>query len=116
MAELTRNTARWTVVDSKDNATATATKAAASGIVHCITGASFSVNAQPTQVLTVQVKSGSTVIDEYRLPAEIQGPLVVNYNYPIECESGQAATIVVNAAGNGVVTAVSLRGFSIMGK
>lgn len=116
MAELTRNTARWTAVDTKDNATATATKVGVTGIVHCLTGISASVNGLPATALTVQVRSGNTVIDEYRLPAEIQGPLVVNYNFPIECGSGETVSVSVNAAGNNVVTAVTLRGFSIMGK
>lgn len=116
MAELTRNTARWAATDSQENGIATATKAAAAGIVHCITGFSFSANAAPATVLTVQVKDGTTVLDQYRLPAEVMAPLVVNYNYPIECTSGNAASVTVGAAGGGVVTAVSLRGFSIMGK
>lgn len=116
MAELTRNTARWTAVDSQENAIATATKAGTAGIVHCLTGFSFSANSQPTTVLTIQVKSGDTVLDEYRIPAEVMSPVVVNYNYPIECTSGEAASVSVGAAGVGVVTSVSLRGFSIMGK
>lgn len=116
MAELTRNTARWTVVDADTGERVTATKVGVTGIVHCITGFSVSANNQPDATLTVEVKSGSTVIDQYELPAELLAPVVVNYNYPIECGSGEDAIVTVGSPGAGVASAVSLRGFSIMGK
>lgn len=116
MAELTRNTTRWTATAAETNSPTTATKAAAAGIVHCLTGFSVSASAAPATVLTVQLKDGTTVIDQYRLPAEVQTPLVVNYNYPIECTSGNAASITISAGGVDVITTANLRGFSIMGK
>lgn len=105
----------WTVVDSKTNATATATKAAASGKQHFITGISFSASAAPVAAVTVQVKDGDTVLDQFQIPAAAQAPLVHNYMPPLQITSGNAATITVAALGSAVVGTVVLKGKTFNG-
>ena len=104
---------QWTVVDSQTNATATATKAAVSGKQHFITGVSFSMSAAPAASVTVQVKDGSTVLDQFQIPGgagTAQAPLVHNYYPPLQITSGNAATITVGALGATVVGTVVLKG------
>lgn len=101
---------QWTVVDSQTNATATATKAAVAGKQHFITGISFSMSAAPAAAVTVQVKDGSTVLDQFQIPAAAQAPLLSNYNPPLTITVGAAASITVGALGAGVVGTVVLKG------
>lgn len=100
----------WTVVDSKTNATATATQAAAAGKQHFITGISFSMSAQPVGPVTLQVKDGATVIDQFQIPAAAQAPLIHNYHPPLQITAGAAAEITVGALGSAVVGTVVLKG------
>jgi hypothetical protein len=100
----------WTVVDSQTNATATATRAATAGKQHFITGISFSMSAQPAAAVTVLVRDGATVLDQFQIPAAAQAPLVHNYHPPLQITTGNAATITVGALGAGVVGTVVLKG------
>lgn len=100
----------WTVVDSKTNDTATATKAAVAGKQHFITGVSFSMSAAPAAAVTVQVKDGTTVIDQFQIPAAAQAPLIMNYHPPLQLTPGNAATLTVGALGSGVVGTVVVKG------
>jgi hypothetical protein len=101
---------QWTVVASQTNATATATKAADAAKQHFITGISFSMSAQPTSPVTVQVRDGSTVIDQFQIPAAAQAPLLHNYTPPLTITPGAAASITVGALGSAVVGTVVLKG------
>lgn len=100
----------WTVVASQTNATATATQAAVAGKQHFLTGISFSMSAAPATAITVQVKDGTTVIDQFQIPAAAQAPFVHNYTPPLEVTAGAAASITVGALGSGVVGTVVLKG------
>ncbi|MFZ9446117.1 MAG: hypothetical protein ACO277_08205 [Ilumatobacteraceae bacterium] len=100
----------WTVVNSQTNATATATQAAVTGKQHFVTGISFSMSAAPAAAVTVQVRDGATVIDQFQIPAAAQAPLIHNYHPPLEITSGNLASITVGALGTGVVGTVVLKG------
>jgi hypothetical protein len=100
----------WTVVDSKTNAVATATKAADSIKQHFLTGISFSMSAAPAAAVTVQVLDGVTVIDQFQIPAAAQAPLIMNYVPPIQITPKNAVSVTVGALGAGVVGTVVLKG------
>lgn len=100
----------WTEIDSKTNATATATKAADTKRQHFVTGISFSMSATPAQAVTVQVKDGDTVLDQFQIPAAAQAPLIHNYMPPLRITEGKAASITVGALGANVVGTVVLKG------
>jgi hypothetical protein len=105
---------QWTVVTSQTNATATATRNAVTGKQHFITGISFSMSAAPAAAVTVQVRDGVTVLDQFQIPAAAQAPLVHNYHPPLTITSGAAASITVGALGTGVVGTVVLKGKTFM--
>lgn len=100
----------WTVVNSQTNATATATQAAVANKQHFLTGISFSMSAQPAAAVTVQVRDGVTVIDQFQIPAAAQAPFVHNYTPPLQITAGAATSITVGALGAGVVGTVVLKG------
>lgn len=100
----------WSVVASQTNATATATQAGVTGKQHFITGISFSMSAQPVSAVTVQVKDGSTVIDQFQIPAAAQAPFVHNYYPPMQITADNAASITVGALGTSIVGTVVLKG------
>ncbi len=106
---------QWTVVASQTNATTTATQAAVAAKQHFITGISFSMSAAPAAAVTVQVKDGSTVLDQFQIPAAAQAPLVHNYHPPLTITVGNAASITVGALGAGVVSTVVLKGKTFNG-
>lgn len=101
---------QWSVVDSQTNATATATKAAASGRQHFVTGVSISFSAQPVAAVVAEVRDGATVLERYQIPAANIAPIITNFVPPIAITSGNAATVTVTAAGAGVVATVGIRG------
>jgi hypothetical protein len=101
---------QWTVVDSQTNATATATQAAVAGKQHFITGISFSMSAAPAAAVAVQVRQGTTVLDQFQIPAAAQAPLIHNYTPPLAITPGQSANITVGALGSGVVGTVVVKG------
>ncbi len=103
---------QWTVVASQTNATATATKAADATKQHYLTGISFSMSAAPAAPVTVQVKDGTTVLDQFQIPAAAQAPLILNYVPPLAITPGNLAEITVGALGAGVVGTVVLKGKS----
>jgi hypothetical protein len=100
----------WTVVASQTNATATATQAAVTGKQHFITGISFSMSAAPAAAVTVQVRQGATVLDQFQIPAAAQAPLIHNYTPALQLAAGTEASITVGALGAGVVGTVVLKG------
>lgn len=106
---------QWSVIDSKTNATATATKAADSAKQHFVTGISFSASAAIGAAVTVQVKDGATVLDQFQIPATMVTPLVVHYHPPLTITVGNAASVTVGALGAGVVGTVVLKGKTFNG-
>lgn len=100
----------WTVVDSKTNATATASQAAVAGKQHFITGISFSFSDAPAAAVTVQVKDGTTVIDQFEISTHKHSPEVHSYTPPLQITAGAAASITVGAAGAGIKGTVVLKG------
>lgn len=102
---------KWSVVTSVTEAIATASKAGATDKQHFITGISFSTTAAATiPGLTVQVLSGSSVLDEFRIPTSFLEPIVVNYVPPLECAPGEAATISAPSFGTAIGSTVAIRG------
>lgn len=106
---------KWTVVDTQTNATATATKAASAGRNHYITGISFSADRAPTAPVAVQLKDGSTVIDEWEVPASAFSPVMFNFLRPILITTNTAATLTCGAGGTSVKVSLTLRGFTAQG-
>ncbi len=105
--------ATWFVVDTQTAAIATATKSAAAARRHFITGMSLSLSTAPAGVLSVTVKSGTTVIDQLEIPAAAQAPLVVNFPRPYRALNANELVSVSCPSGGGSCKAtVSLRGFT----
>jgi hypothetical protein len=104
--------AHWTVVASATNATATATKAAAAGMTHYITGVTISGSAVAAAAATATVKDGATTVDLVNLAAAVAPQLVIEYGFPIRCAKGAKAEAILTTLGSGVVGTVSIRGFS----
>lgn len=105
---------QWTVVDSKANATATATQAAVTGKQHFVTGFSFSASAAVTTAATLEVRDGATVLDRIQIPvSSASAPLqaiVHSFVPPLTLTAGNAATVTVGALGSGVTGTVVLKG------
>lgn len=101
---------QWSVIDSKTNATATATRAAVAGSRHLITGVSISVSGTPAAALVVQVLDGATVLEQYQIPAANVAPVITNFVPPIAATIGNAVSVTVGAAGTGIVATVGIRG------
>lgn len=102
--------AQWSVVDTKTNATATATKAAATGQRHLITGVSISFSGTPAAAVVVDVKDGATVLERYQVPAANVAPIITNFVPPIAATTGNEVSVTVGAAGTGIVASVGIRG------
>jgi hypothetical protein len=68
------------------------------------------MSAQPSAAVTVQVKDGDTVVDQFQIPAAAQAPLLHNYTPPLAITMGNAASITVGALGSAVVGTVVLKG------
>lgn len=96
----------WVATDSKDNAIATATKAAATGKTHIITGAFASFSATKSGLL--QVKDGNTVIAEQYIYDSGYIPLNV------KATAGNAVSAVLTASGTATTLGkVNLTGFTV---
>lgn len=100
----------WVARDSKDNALATATKAAVAGSSHYITNIFASYSATATGLL--QLKDESTVIAEF----SVVDSAVVNLGAPIKITKGNAVSAELAASGSGgTVSKVNLVGFTLEG-
>ena len=106
MAMLNQLTNGWVKVDSQDNAIATASKAAATGKTHIITGVFAGFSSAVTKLL--QIKDGNTVIAEH---------YIVNTGYiplNIRATDGNAVSATLEASGTaGQTGKVNLTGFTI---
>lgn len=103
----------WTAIASESNATVTASKAALATFQHCLTHLSLSFSAPTTNVLTLQVSDGATVIWQVQIAT---GFLTYTENFetrPLHASSGVALTATVAAAGAGITQTIALCGFSV---
>jgi hypothetical protein len=96
----------WVVKDSKDNSTATATKAAAAGKTYIITGVAAGYSS--AKLGTLEIKDDSTTIFE----TSVNNAIDMNLN--IRITTGKAVSAVLSASGTaGVIGKVNLIGFTI---
>lgn len=105
---------QWSPVATQVNATTTATQSGIAGKQHFICGISISASAQPTAAVTVTLKDGGTVLDQWEIPPAQFAPIVHNYTRPFVCSGGNDASASVTAMGAGVRSTVVLKGFTGM--
>ena len=108
-----RAVTRWSVVDSDTNAVVTATKAApGQGMALYVTGISISASAAPDAPVTVELKDGSTVVDQWEVPAAVIAPIFLNFVRPFQMSENAAAVLTMEALGGGIVGTVVLKGYT----
>lgn len=104
---------QWSEVATQNtNTDVTATKVAAAGQRHFITGYSVSCSAAPLAAVSVSIASGATTVDRVELPAAVFSPIVVNFSSPIRCDVNVAAAITCPAVGGTTRSTVVVRGFT----
>lgn len=103
--------ATWTKTDSQDNAAATATRAAAAGRRHLVTGVSAGFGAAKGGAL-LTIKDGGAIIWRTRVFNTLQRP----FNDPIVITAGNGVSAELEASGTtGVFGDVTLEGYSEAG-
>lgn len=106
-----RTTSEWIVTDSKDNATATATKAANANQTHYITGVYYSFSAAVSGKLGT-IKKDTTVLGNFYVYNQLAAP----FPFPVAVPKGSAATAELAASGaGGTLGAVVMTGFTVVG-
>lgn len=104
----------WSEVATQNtNVAATATRAAAAGQRHFITGYSVSCSAAPAAAVSASVTSAATTLERVELPAATFSPIVVNFGSPVRCGINEAASITCPAVGGTTRSTVVLRGFTV---
>jgi hypothetical protein len=107
----------WAVpLDSAGNAAVTVTKAGATGQTHYITAIEVSISgAAAAADMFIQLKDGSNVIWKEVIgsgsPRGQRAGAV--FTHPLVLTTGNAANLVVDAGGVGVVASANLAGFTI---
>jgi hypothetical protein len=77
-----------------------------------ITGVSISASGAPDQAVTAYIYDGTTVIDQFEIPAAAFSPIVPNYGRaPLRCTPGENAKVTLPALGVSVTGTVVLKGF-----
>jgi hypothetical protein len=104
----------WTVTaTAAANTAATATKAApASTQRHYICGVGYSASAAPSAAVEVLVKSGTTTIHAFQVPAAAFSAQEINFPKPLPCAAGELASVEIPALGGTTVGRVNLRGLT----
>lgn len=98
----------WVEKANADNAVATATKAAAAGQTHYITGVAASFSATAAQLL--QIKDGATVLFEQVVYDKAE----IKFDASLKGTSGNAVSAVLAASGTvGTIGYVNLIGFTV---
>lgn len=98
----------WKAADSKDNAEATASKAAETGKTHYVTHVSASFSAAAAKLL--QIKDDTTVIYEHY----IVDSAAVIFPTPLKITAGKAVSAVLAPSGTaGTIGKVNLVGFTV---
>lgn len=105
---------QWSPVTSVVNGVATATQSGITGKQHFICGISISASGQPTAAVTVTIKDGTTVLDQWEVPAAQFAPIVHNYTRPFVCSNGSDASVSVTSMGAGIRGTAVLKGFTGM--
>ena len=106
------STAQWSATDTQVNAIATATRAAVTNRQHYVTSLSFSANGAVAAATTCELRSGSTVLARFQVPAAAFAPVPINFDAPIACARGEAASLVLGALGASISGSVNLHGYS----
>lgn len=108
---------QWVATDTETNATCTATQAANGStqvkLRHMIYGYTFSFSGGTPAAGTIQIKDGSTVLDQIEVSVLQAGPLQFDYKYPLPCRPGNAATITCGDLGANVKVTLMLRGRTV---
>ena len=86
--------------------------ASTAGIRHVLTGLTISFDGEPAAAVLVEIKDGASVRDAFYLPAAKQVPFVIEYRHKLRTTPNVALTVTVAAAGAGIKSKVSMRGFS----
>lgn len=102
----------WSVIATATNGISTATKAAAAGFQHFITGYSISASGIVAAAVAATVADGATVLDRIEIPAAAFAPIIRNYARPLRCTGGNKAEAVLPALGGGIVGTIVLFGFT----
>lgn len=101
------NQGGWIAKDSKDNATATATKAAVSGKQHVVHGVDASFSVTPAAPCLLQVLDGASVVWE----GYASSPVSIPFGAGISITVGNATSAVLAASGTaGRIGKVNLHG------
>lgn len=105
----------WTATDTQTHATTTATKAADTNRRHMVAGVTISFAGAVAATITVQLKDGSNVLDQWEIPASTPQPLTITYDRPLRGSVNSAITLVIPDAGAGIKTTAVVKGFSLWG-
>lgn len=105
-------TAQWSETATAVAGTATATRAAVAGRRHYITSMSYSANGAVAAATTVEIRSGSTVLARFQVPPAAFAPVALNFDAPLACAQGEAASIVAGSFGAGISGSVNIHGYS----
>jgi len=107
----------WTVTGtSSANTAKTITRGAKTGRTHYITGFCVTVRAADvTGDVSIAIQDGTTTVYQtYFGDASVRGDeRKAEFFHPIKCTTGNAANLVVGAAGDSAITELTLRGFMV---
>ena len=103
----------WTEGAESDSGTITATKAALAQKRHMITHITVSSTAAPGAVLTVTVRSGTTVLKKFFVPTQAYAPIMPNFVRPLKGGLGELVSIECSNP-TGVMMRVEIGGFTML--
>lgn len=101
------------VIASGTAAVATATKAAAPGFQHILSGITISASGTPAAAVTVTLKDGTTVIDQWEIPAAAFAPIVIEYKRPFIITVGNLVELSIPSLGAAIKGTAVIRGLSV---
>lgn len=103
----------WSVIHSPGAATLSlATKAAAAGFEHVVSGISISANGVPAAAVLAQLKDGITVIDQWFIPASAFAPIIMDFKRPFVITAGALTELQLPSLGGAISGSVTLRGLT----
>lgn len=100
----------WSVVATDTHAVVTATKAAGTNRVHYAHGVTISFSGGTPAAGTVQLKDGSTVLDQWEIPAILTAPITVDYAHPLRGTNNTAMTLSCTDLGASIKVTLVLKG------
>ena len=105
--------AEWVEKDSQDNAMAKAVRAAGAG-QHYATGILVSFSTSAPAVKLVQIKSGSTILEEFYVDFAQSLTARVPFDAPIPATLAEAMSVEIPASGTGgVIGKAHIEGFTL---